>query len=144
MSQAKLFFVGIKGLIEDGNGKILLLLADVTKHRGNIEPYWDIPGGRVDEGEGSALETLRREIFEETGISDVSKPVFSTAVISNHQIPLEGSKKAGLVLMVYVVEVPAGSKIIISAEHTAYEWVDKAEAKRRLAHKYPKEFTDRF
>lgn len=34
MSQAKLFFVGIKALVEDSKGKILLLKADVTKHRG--------------------------------------------------------------------------------------------------------------
>lgn len=144
MSKAKLFFVGIKGLVEDKAGNVLLLKADVTKHRGNAEPYWDIPGGRIDEGETNGVATtLRREILEETGVAVVENIEFLTAVISNHQIPLEGDKKAGLVLMVYKVTIPEDSNIKISQEHVAYEWVTKAEAKKRLAHKYPKEFTDR-
>jgi 8-oxo-dGTP pyrophosphatase MutT (NUDIX family) len=142
MAQAKLFFVGIKALIENPKGKILLLKADVTKHRGNIEPYWDIPGGRIDDGEDNVLETLKREVREETSVNEVTDHTFVTAVISNHQIPLEGDKKAGLVLMVYKVAIPEGSEIEISKEHVAYEWVSRAEAKQRLAHKYPKEFTD--
>jgi 8-oxo-dGTP pyrophosphatase MutT (NUDIX family) len=143
MSKAKLFFVGIKGLIEDQAGSILLLKADVTKHRGNIEPYWDIPGGRIDEDEDSNVQiTLKREILEETGVKQVENIKFLTAVISNHQIPLEGAKRAGLVLMVYKVMIPASSIIKISKEHVAYEWVSRAEAKKRLAHKYPKEFID--
>jgi 8-oxo-dGTP pyrophosphatase MutT (NUDIX family) len=142
VAKAKLFFVGIKGLIENSGGKILLLKADVTKHRGNIEPYWDVPGGRIDENEDDIIGTLRREIREETGISKVANPKFFTAVVSNHMIPFDGDKKAGLVLMVYVVSVPNGSEIKISEEHVAYEWVSRAEAKKRLAHKYPTEFTD--
>lgn len=142
MSQAKLFFVGIKGLVQNGDGKILLLKADVTTHRGNVTPYWDIPGGRIDEGEDDVITTLKREIREETGITDVKSSTFFTAVISNHEIPLEGSKKAGLVLMIYTVEVPTDSQVRLSEEHVAYEWVDRAEARKRLAHKYPKEFTD--
>lgn len=143
MTKAKLFFVGIKGLVENKAGNVLLLKADVTKHRGNIEPYWDIPGGRIDEGETSdAAVTLRREILEETGVAKVENIEFLTAVISNHQIPLEGDKKAGLVLMVYKVTIPEGSEIKISREHVAYEWVSRAEAKEHLAHKYPEEFTE--
>lgn len=143
MANAKLFFVGIKGLVENAAGDILLLKADVTKHRGNVEPYWDIPGGRIDEDEkGNAQDTLKREIFEETGVEEVQGIKFVTTVISNHQIPLEGDKKAGLVLMVYKVKIPKDSDIKISREHVAYEWVNRAEAKKRLAHKYPREFTD--
>lgn len=141
MSRPKFFFVGVKGLVENADGKILLLKADITKHRGNITPYWDIPGGRIDEEEDDALKTLQREIREETGISAIAKPMFFTAVISNHEIPLEDSRKAGLVLMVYTIEVPAGSRVTLSKEHVAYEWVDKKEAKKRLTHKYPAEFT---
>ncbi|HVV66791.1 MAG TPA: NUDIX domain-containing protein [Candidatus Saccharimonadales bacterium] len=141
MSRAKLFFVGIKGLVQNDEGNILLLKADVTNHRGNVTPYWDIPGGRIDEGEDDVVATLEREIKEETGISGVKNLKFFTAVISNHEIPLEEQKKAGLVLMVYTVEVPDNSEIRLSKEHVACEWVDRTEAKKRLAHKYPEEFT---
>ena len=143
MAKTKLFFVGIKGLIENSEGEILLLQADVTKHRGVDKPYWDIPGGRIDEGEDDVVKTLKREIKEETGIEKIKELAFFTAVISNHQIPLEHNKKAGLVLMVYRVSVPDDSEVILSKEHISHEWVSKAEAKKRLAHKYPEEFTGR-
>ena len=81
MAQPKLFFVGVKGLIESSKHEILLLKADVTKHRGNIEPYWDIPGGRIDEGENDVLATIRREILEETGVDATEDITFLTAVI---------------------------------------------------------------
>lgn len=140
MAQEKLFYVGVKGLIENQEGKILLLLADVTKHRNNTEPYWDIPGGRIKEGD-SVLETLQREIDEETGMK-AGNPEFMTAVVSNHQIPIEGDKWAGLVLIIYKVTISGSDKVTISEEHSDYEWVTKAEAKQRLQHKYPKEFID--
>lgn len=141
MSKEKLFFVGVKGLIENEKGEILLLLADVTKFRKNITPYWDIPGGRVEEGH-TVLETLAKEIEEETGVSEIGEPEFVTSVISNHEIPLDGGKQAGLVLMVYKVTIPPNSQITISEEHDTYEWVSKTEAAERLQHKYPKEFTN--
>ncbi|MGC1176532.1 MAG: NUDIX hydrolase [Candidatus Saccharimonadales bacterium] len=140
MVPEKLFYVGVKGLVKDKNGRFLLLLADVTKHRKNVEPYWDIPGGRIKEG-GTVLEALEREILEETGIK-ASKPQFLTAVVSNHEIPIDDDKLGGLVLMIYTVSVPEDAKVVISEEHTDFEWVTKAEAKKRLQHKYPKEFTD--
>lgn len=142
MAKAKLFFVGIKALIEDDDGKLLVLKADVTKHRGNTTPYWDIPGGRIDEGEDDIVATLKREIEEETGVTEVLSVDFYTAVISNHQIPYEEGKTAGLVLMVYKARIPADAPIRISKEHVAYEWVDRREANERLSNKYPKEFTD--
>lgn len=136
----KLFYVGVKGLIQNKQGKILLLKADVSKHRRNVEAYWDIPGGRIDEGE-SILDTLKREIKEETGITKIMHHNFFTTVISNHQIP-HGRQTIGLVLMIYGVRVPVDNVIKLSEEHVEYEWVSRLEARKRLIHKYPKEFTD--
>lgn len=136
----KLFYIGVKGLIQNHQGKLLLLKADVSEHRRNTTAYWDIPGGRIDEGE-SVLDALKREIKEETGITKLEDHRFFTAVISNHQVP-KGRQAIGLALMIYVVKVPAKSAVTISKEHVAYEWVSKLEARKRLTHKYPKEFTD--
>lgn len=140
MANEKLFYIGVKGLIENKDGELLLLKADASKHRKNTEPYWDIPGGRISEGQ-SVIDTLRREIEEETGITELAGHEFLTAVVSNHEIPLN-EKMLGLALMVYRVKIPAASTITLSDEHTDYEWVSRTEAKKRLAHKYPKEFTD--
>jgi ADP-ribose pyrophosphatase YjhB (NUDIX family) len=141
MNKEKLFYIGIKGLIKNKSGEVLLLKADVTKHRKNTEPYWDIPGGRITEGQGVA-ETLSREIKEETGIEKIESCEFFTAVVSNHEIPVD-DKMLGLALMIYEVQIPKGSKIKLSDEHIAYEWVDKHEAARRLSNKYPAEFTNK-
>jgi len=137
----KLFYIGIKALIENDEGKLLVFKADVTRHRKNKEPYWDIPGGRIDEDENDVLATLKREIYEETGVNEILSHEFFTAVISNHQIPKD-DRLYGLALMVYRVKIPARSEIRMSREHVAYEWISRAEAKKRLAHKYPREFTD--
>lgn len=142
MAQAKLFYVGIKALIRNSEGKILVLKSSLRGHVENTKVYWDIPGGRIDEGDG-VEETLLREIEEETGVTEVSNIEFFTAVVSNHQIPIENNRKAGLVLMVYTAEIPSDSKIQISPEHTEYAWVDKADAAKLLSNKYPPEFTQK-
>lgn len=67
---------------------------------------------------------------------------FVTAVISQHEIPLGDGSLVGLVLMIYRVTIDPASKITISDEHLAYEWVTPTEAAQRLANKYPMEFTD--
>jgi len=142
MANEKLFYIGVKGLIENEQGHILLLLADVTTHRKNTEPYWDIPGGRIEVG-GNLIDTLQREIREETGITEFAAlPVQITALLSNHQVPTGYGTDAGLALVVYKVSIANDAKITISQEHERYEWVSKAEAARRLSNKYPAEFTD--
>lgn len=86
MSSNKLFYVGVKALIRNTEGAMLVLLADVTNHSKNVKPYWDIPGGRVQKGE-SAFDTLPREVLEETGVGSLGDVRFMTSVISCHEIP---------------------------------------------------------
>ncbi len=139
MTNEKLFQVGIKALITNGEGKILVLDSGEW-HLKHQTRHWDIPGGRIQEGH-SVLETLQREVEEETGIKKISNPEFFTAVVSNFKdVPIDGHM-VGLLLMVYKVIIPENSKIVLSNEHSGYEWVDKKEAAKRLAYKYPLEFT---
>jgi 8-oxo-dGTP diphosphatase len=137
MAHEKLFHVGVKALITNANEKLLLLR---TIPLSGAEPHWDIPGGRIKEGQDSET-TLRREVQEETGITSMTPPVFYAAVISSMQIPVVGVGKVGLLLMVYTVGVHDATDITLSSEHTAYEWVGAMEAADRLNYKYPKEFT---
>ena len=140
MANEKLFQVGVKALIINSEGKILVL--DSGKwHLKHQKRHWDIPGGRIQEGH-SALDTLHREVKEETGIKKISKSEFFTAVVSNFvDIPVDG-RMVSLMLMVYKVTIPKDSRIILSEEHTGYEWVNAGEAAKRLAYKYPPEFTE--
>ncbi len=139
MTKEKLFHVGVKALIENNQGEVLLLKAPAWE-KGNIEAHWDIPGGRIQEGQ-TADAALNREIKEETGVKKVEYSEFFTAIISNHQIPYKDIM-FGLVLMVYKVKIPKNSKIKLSEEHTDYEWVSKKEAAKRLSYKYPPQFTN--
>jgi len=134
----KLFQVGVKALITDDSGRVLLCKALSWK---KILTHWDLPGGRLETGE-TAEDTLIREIAEETGITEVRNIKFFSACISNFEVPLSETEIVGLVLMAYSVEVPKDSPIKLSDEHSTYEWVSFAEAAKRLAYKYPKDFTD--
>ena len=58
------FQIGVKALIEN-NGKILLIKR--SSKYGEMQGYWDIPGGRIKFGE-EPEEGLRREVLEETGL----------------------------------------------------------------------------
>ena len=141
MAKEKLFQVGVKALITDKDGKMLLLDSG-DWHLKHQTQHWDIPGGRIQEGH-SVLETLQREVEEETGIHEVIEPDFFTAVVSNFKdIPLDGFK-VGLILMVYKVKVPKTSKIKLSHEHSGYKWAGPKEASEKLAYKYPPEFTQK-
>lgn len=140
MAKEKLFQVGVKALIQNKDGLVLLFKAPGWA-KNNTPPHWDIPGGRIQEGQ-TAAEALKREVEEETGVKRIVGADFFTSVISNHEIPLEGSKKAGLVLMIYKVKIPERARITMSDEHIGIEWVDKKEAAKRLANKYPPEFTN--
>lgn len=56
----KKWSIGVFGIMTDGNGRIL-----VSKRADG--QGWDLPGGGVDsKKDGDFIDTLRREIFEET------------------------------------------------------------------------------
>jgi 8-oxo-dGTP diphosphatase len=140
MAAEKLFYVGVKSLIENDQGKVLLFHSPGWAQQ-NIEPHWDMPGGRIDVGE-DLLAALKREIYEETGIQKNSTPKFFTATISNHiSAHKDHGITVGLAIFVYTVSIAKNAEVKISDEHTEYEWVDKEEAAKRLSHKYPPEFT---
>lgn len=137
----QLFHVGVKAFVLNKEGKVLLMEEDGSTHRNPQPNYWDLPGGRIDENE-IALDALAREIKEELGVTEIGKPEFATAVVSNHRIPLGNETEVGLILMVYKVALKEGTKITLSNEHVGYEWTPISLAKQRLLNKYPKEFTD--
>lgn len=132
----RLFQVGIKGLITDIDGKILLLQS--VSRTG--EERWDLPGGRMDDDE-TFEQTLQRELVEEIGTSYVGEPVFIKSVLSKATIQV-GEMHVGLILNVYRVSIPADVEIQLNDYETAYEWVDAKEAALRMSNKYPPEFTE--
>ena len=133
----KCYHLGVKALLRNTAGQYLILLVNRAKLRNpGDEEYWDIPGGRLQEGD-SIKETLRREIEEETGITSCDVGLHLGIFMSNIEIPTDHGT-LGLLLSIYEVQTDA-EDIQISDEHLEYRWVDKEELLQKLAHKYPAE-----
>lgn len=140
--QEDTFHLGIKALLRNNKGEILLLKVNPAKLNGGKKDYWDLPGGRVQKG-SSVIETLRREVQEETGITEIYEITPFTMILSNIRIPLREGGDVGLILSVYTCEVAPDTPIALSQEHIASRWFRPVEAAELLRVKYPPEFTDR-
>ncbi len=82
------------------------------------EGKWQLPGGRLNEGE-KWDDGLRREILEETGITDVE--ILSITMVDNWEF------RGALMYGVYFLCRTSATDVIISDEHTAYSWVSKED-----------------
>lgn len=131
----RLFHIGIKALIQDRQGNVLLV--GNGSHDGQ-QKYMDLPGGRMDAGE-QFLDTLERELQEEIGTSYIGNPEYFDTVLSNVQ-PLAEHGRVGLVLIVYRAVLPNGVVLQLGEQEYTYEWCEPAKAAELLAFKFPEEF----
>ncbi len=107
----KLFYVGVKAIIESADGVLLL----------NKKGMWDAPGGRLDDGE-PVLTALHRELKEELpGIKDIKVGKFLYFTKIGHDLP-DGN---GLCLVFYQVSATIPNPIELSPEHQSYAWVPR-------------------
>jgi hydrolase, NUDIX family len=125
----QLFQIGIKAIIRNDENQILLL---------KNKDYWDIPGGRIDQGEDIET-TLLRELNEEIGVNRIAQKQLWDVVKSVKQLPYS-NMMTSLMLIVYHVQLPA-DQIPHSCEPGAVlHWVNSEEATDRLKNKYPGSF----
>lgn len=136
------FHLGIKALIRNSAGQILLLKVNKEKLKGYTgEAYWDIPGGRIQKDQ-SIEETLKREVEEEIGVKEITNIMPFSMVLSKIRIP-QGDDSVGLILGAYTCEIPENSDIKLSEEHVEAKWFTPLEAPKLLEIKYPVEFTEK-
>lgn len=110
------FHLGVKAIIRNASGELLLLKVNLAKLKGYIgDPYWDTPGGRVKKGD-SVEQTLVREVAEETGITSLTSYRPFSMVLSPIRIPT-GADTVGLILSAYVCDVGDVETIRLSDEH---------------------------
>lgn len=119
MSDDLVCFIGQKAFIEKDE-KLLILHDPQTAG-------WDMPGGKILEGETDLPASLRREVREETSLEiEVGHPFFTWF----YTIPIDsGHRSAGKKIfnVGYKCRYLSG-KIKLSKEHGSYEWVDKQNA----------------
>lgn len=139
-SKEDCYHLGVKALIRNALGEILLLKVNPQLKRSDIETYWNIPGGRVQRGD-TVEQTLIREVKEEMGVKvlRIIKPL--AMVLSNFRLPVE-TGDVGLVLAIYQCEIEPDAAIQLSEEHNDKGWFAPEDAAALLAVKYPKDFTD--
>lgn len=130
----QLFHVGIKALVRNARGEILL----VGSHgRTQDAPRLDLPGGRMEPGE-TLLQTLKRELREEIGLTYTGEPVQITTTLAHLQIPDPHGARA-LLLVVYAVTLEDGP-IVPGDEEEIYAWLPPSEAAKALLFKYDEAF----
>jgi len=105
--------VGVKVLLKNADGKILILKRSEEKY-GKMSGSWDIVGGRIDPGTG-LIENLKREVKEETQLEISSEP----KLIAAQDILLP---ERHVVRLTYVAHAN-GEPVLDLSENGEYRWV---------------------
>lgn len=91
--------------------------------------HWDFPKGNIEQGE-TEIDTVHREISEETGITDLK-------ILEGfrEQISYRYRKKSKLVskAVIYYLAETQSDKIILSFEHINYQWLDYEQSLKKLS-----------
>ncbi len=111
-SRKALFIVGVKVLVFDNNGMLLILKRSSKTKVGGL---WSFPGGSIDKGE-DVQEAAKRETQEETKLDIESIKVFNVTITN------KGKKDESI-----VIGFTASAKhkrIKLNWEHDKYKWID--------------------
>lgn len=112
----KLFYIGVKAAIFVDN-KCL-----IVKNERSDRPFWDLPGGRMEEAE-SVEQTLDRELREEL---PSLKSYRVERLLGYYPHRKNWADDRGLFFIVFKV-VAEPFDVRLSGEHTDYRWVRKDE-----------------
>jgi 8-oxo-dGTP diphosphatase len=107
--------------------KVLLLKRLETKRF--LPGYYDVPGGKLEEGEDPNSAILR-ELKEETGMEGrVIRPYNVW-----HAITERDGNKEHMIEIDYLVEVKGPKKVSVSKdEHSEYIWVDRHNIPEKIS-----------
>jgi ADP-ribose pyrophosphatase YjhB (NUDIX family) len=133
----QIFQVGVKGLIRNSRGDILMVHLPAWKDK---PACWDLPGGRMSKGE-TLLDTLKRELSEEIGTSFIGTPKQLITFVSNVTIPV-GETEIPLLLVVYEVALAKDTVIQLdpNSQEDDYAWFGTTKAAQEMAYKFSKGF----
>jgi len=128
--------VGVKIILENSEGKFLLLQRNLEKYRDvKANDSLDIVGGRITPGT-PLLENLKREIFEETKLILTDEPKLLAA-----QDILRPDKH--VVRLTYIGRIDG--EPVLDEDHSAYKWLTKEEIKNESGlDQYFKEVFNKF
>lgn len=119
MAEDQQFYVGQKVVLEK-DGKVLLLHDSVLGA--------DLPGGKIQIGETDFTESLKREVFEETGLTiEVGQPFYTGLFSPSTNLKYRNAGK--LTFLLFFTATYVSGEVTLSNEHDSYLWVDKNDYK---------------
>lgn len=122
------------------NGKIYYLLlhypssAKSQKSRAPKD-YWDLPKGHIEKGE-KEIDTVRREVEEETGLKDIE---FLEGFKSGIRYFFRFQGENILKFVTFYLAKTNTKDVKVSEEHLSFAWLTYEEAQAQLKFKNAKE-----
>lgn len=131
------FQIGVKGLIRNSKGELLMVHLPKWGHNPD---HWDLPGGRMDPGE-TFLDTLKRELKEELGVTYVGRPKQLMGMLTNITIPV-GDNFIPLIFIIYSTKVKDIKKIKLADDlkEDKLGWFKPKKAAELMTVKFTEEF----
>lgn len=120
---------------KDKEGKRYYLLLNYPTRARSKSEYWDLPKGHIEQGE-SSLDTVKREVFEETGISGIN---FVEGFKETIKYFFRVEEKNIFKTVVFYLAETKKEKIVISEEHKGFKWLPFKEALNQLTFKNAKD-----
>lgn len=99
------------------NGQDFLLMYRISHPTFGIDP--DLPGGTAENND-STLSTMLREVYEEVGLKLHEDQVVEIYAGNDYS-------KNGTFYSLFTIDMPKRPEIIISWEHSSFEWISKEE-----------------
>lgn len=115
--------------------KIYYLLLHYPPSAKSARDYWDLPKGHIEKGE-EEIETVKREVEEETGLKDI-KFLEGFKEWIKYFFKFEGKNIMKFVTF-YLAEA-LSAEVKISGEHINYKWLSYKEAVELLTFQNAKE-----
>ncbi|MFP3228666.1 MAG: NUDIX domain-containing protein [Nitrososphaeria archaeon] len=99
----------------------------------NLRGYWGFPKGHLNDGEAEEAAALR-EVIEETGLRNLRViPNFKYRI--RYRFKGEGGAVSTKEVTFYLMECTGGcGRVVISSEHSGFEWLPFPEAYRRISY----------
>ena len=93
--------------------------------------HWDLPKGHVEQDDVDNFETSRRELKEETGISEVSF-LENFEYRTEYQFKHKGKRRVKNVF--WYIATTEEISVSLSKEHRNYMWLDWEQALEQVTH----------
>ncbi|MCJ7787018.1 NUDIX domain-containing protein [Patescibacteria group bacterium] len=117
------------------NDKIYYLSLHYPSPPKTSKEYWDLPKGHIEKGE-KEIETVRREVEEETGLKDIE---FVDGFKEWIKYFFKFKEKNILKFVTFYLAETKEKDIKVSFEHLGFEWLSYEKAIKKLTFKNAKE-----